>query len=235
MCPACHRGATEPALLWRIFPLFLVAAFASDLASALNPSRQISQYAHTAWRTEDGVFSGRPSVIAQTKDGYLWIGTNIGLMRFDGVRFIQWNPPAGKRLLDPRIFALLGTRDGSLWIGTGYSVSQLKNGELVNYPQVSGRVLSLLEDDEGAVWLVRTQMTDDMGPLCRIKDEHLRCFGARDGFPVQLTQRLAKADSSELWIAGYSQLCRWKPGSSKLYFGEEPRHPDGFASLRAIA
>src|SRR5271168_2484529 len=235
MRPACHRGATEPALLWRIFALFLLAAFASNLASALNPSRQISQYAHTAWHTEDGLFSGTPSVIAQTTDGYLWIGTNIGLERFDGVRFVQWNPPAGKRLLDPRILSLLGTRDGSLWIGTGYSVSRLKNGELVNYPQVSGRVLSLLEDDEGAVWLVRTEMTDTMGPLCRIKDVHLRCYGTRDGFPIELTTRLARTDSSELWVAGYSQLCRWKPGSSKLYFDEISRHPNEFASVRAIA
>src|SRR5271163_4641083 len=177
MCPACHRGATEPALLWRIFPLFLVAAFASDLASALNPSRQISQYAHTAWRTEDGVFSGRPSMIAQTTDGYLWIGTNIGLVRFDGVRFASWNPPSGSRLLDSRIFSLLGAHDGSLWIGTGYSISRWKDGALTNYPDLSGRIESIVEGDDGAVWFARTQATDNAGPFCRLKDERFRCYG----------------------------------------------------------
>jgi ligand-binding sensor domain-containing protein len=88
-------------------------------ANALDPSRRISQYAHSAWRTQDGVFSGSPIVITQTTDGYLWIGTNIGLTRFDGVRFASWRPSAGKRLLDSRIFSLLGARDGSLWIGIG--------------------------------------------------------------------------------------------------------------------
>src|SRR5271168_4205549 len=188
---ACDEGAPKSILLWRTVALFLLAALAANLSSALNPSKQISQYAHTAWRTQDGLFSGTPIVIAQTADGYLWIGTNIGLVQFDGVRFVPWNPPAGQRLLDPRIFALLGTRDGSLWIGTGYSVSQLKNGELVNYPQISGRILSLLEDDEGTVWLVRTQITDAMGPLCRIKNQHLHCYGAGDGLPLQLTTQLA--------------------------------------------
>jgi len=232
---ACDEGAPKSILLWRTVALFLLAALAANLSSALNPSKQISQYAHTAWRTQDGLFSGTPIVIAQTADGYLWIGTNIGLVQFDGVRFVPWNPPAGQRLLDPRIFALLGTRDGSLWIGTGYSVSQLKNGELVNYPQISGRILSLLEDDEGTVWLVRTQITDAMGPLCRIKNQHLHCYGAGDGLPLQLTTQLARTDSSDLWVAGYAQLSRWKPGSSKLYFEETPQRPDGFASLRAIA
>jgi hypothetical protein len=138
------------------------------------------------------VFSGSPIVITQTTDGYLWIGTNIGLTRFDGVRFASWRPPAGTRLLDSRIFSLLGSRDGSLWIGTGYSISQWKGGELFNYPQLSGRIESIVEDAEGAVWLTRTQMTDGMGPLCRIKDDQLRCYGEADGIPFPLAIRLVR-------------------------------------------
>src|SRR5258708_3758330 len=63
-------------------------------AWAVDPTHHISQYAHTAWRIQDGVFSGAPKVIAQTADGYLWIGTTSGLMRFDGVRFVPWIPAA---------------------------------------------------------------------------------------------------------------------------------------------
>jgi ligand-binding sensor domain-containing protein len=181
------------------------------------------------------VFSGSPIVIAQTTDGYLWIGTNIGLTRFDGVRFASWRPPAGQRLLDSRIFSLLGARDGSLWIGTGYSISRWKDGELVNYPQLSGRIESIVEDTEGAAWLTRTQMTDGMGPLCRIKDDQLRCYRETDGIPFPLAIRLAKGSSGELWVGGYSELSRWKPGSSKTYFTTSSRRPETFASLRGVA
>jgi hypothetical protein len=56
-------------------------------AHGLDPSRHITQYAQTAWRVQDGIFGGTPNAITQTLDGYLWIGTLDGLVRFDGVRF----------------------------------------------------------------------------------------------------------------------------------------------------
>ena len=90
-----------------------------------------------------------PQVAVQTSDGYLWIGTTLGLVRFDGVRFVAWNAPAGQNLLDPRIFSLLAARDGSLWIGTGFSVSHWVHGQLINYPEISGRVEALVEDAKG--------------------------------------------------------------------------------------
>jgi len=101
----------------RLLLFCLVFLFATRLVSALDTSRQISQYGHTAWRIVDGVFAGTPNAIAQTTDGYLWIGTQTGLTRFDGVRFVSWRPPEGNELPSSRIISLLGTRDGSLWIG----------------------------------------------------------------------------------------------------------------------
>ena len=74
-----------PRLLLFCLVLFF---FTISPVGALDTSRQISQYGHTAWRIEDGVFAGAPNVMAQTTDGYLWIGTQAGLMRFDGVRFV---------------------------------------------------------------------------------------------------------------------------------------------------
>jgi len=71
---------------------------ATCTAWAVNPDKQISQYGHTAWRIQDGIFSGAPNAIAQTRDGYLWIGTENGLIRFDGVRFVPWVPLKGKLL-----------------------------------------------------------------------------------------------------------------------------------------
>ena len=59
-------------------------------AFALNPSLDVSQYAHNAWTIRDGFFKGVINSIAQTPDGYLWLGTEFGLLRFDGVRAVEW-------------------------------------------------------------------------------------------------------------------------------------------------
>jgi signal transduction histidine kinase/ligand-binding sensor domain-containing protein len=220
----------------RILVLFAILLFSLvGWMAALDSGRRISQYSHTAWRIQDGVFNGPPIVIAQTADGYLWIGTHTGLLRFDGVRFVQWSPPPGKRLLDLRIFSLLGARDGSLWIGTGYGISRWKDRDLVNYSQLSGRIEAIIEGDEGAVWLARTQSTDGLGPLCSIKNERSHCYGASDGLPFPLAIRLEKGASGELWVGGYSELCRWKPGSCSTYFAKASQRPETFASLRGIA
>ena len=217
--------------------LFLFLLLFSNVSSVwgVDPKDRISQYAHSAWRIEDGVLGGSPIVVTQTHDGFLWIGTNLGLIRFDGVHFTSWSPPPGERLLDPRVFSLLGARDGSLWIGTGYSVSHWQNGRLINYPTLSGRIESIVEDADGAAWLVRTQVTDGMGPLCRIKNEQLKCYGTADGIPFPSALQLDRGNPGELWIRGYSELCRWKPGSSDVYFAKASQRPETFASLKAIA
>ena len=63
---------------------------------ALNPSFDISQYAHTAWKSgEDGFPDGMIYAIAQTPDGYLWLGTESGPMSFDGIRAVPLQLPAG--------------------------------------------------------------------------------------------------------------------------------------------
>ncbi len=94
----------------------LLEACASSFA--LNPSLDVSQYGHNAWTTQDGFLKGNIYAIAQTPDGYLWLGTEFGLFRFDGVRGIPWQPPAGQHLPDQNINTLPASRDGTLWIGT---------------------------------------------------------------------------------------------------------------------
>jgi ligand-binding sensor domain-containing protein len=100
-----------------------VVAFGVILASCpcafgLNPSLRINQYAHKAWTIREGFFKSKVLSIAQTTDGYLWLGTDSGLVRFDGVRSVEWQPPAGEQLPSSFIRSLLAGRDGTLWIGT---------------------------------------------------------------------------------------------------------------------
>src|SRR5216683_877900 len=66
-------------------------------AFALDPALDVSQYAHTAWKIRDGFTKGMINSIAQTPDGYLWLGTEFGLLRYDGIQRVAWIPPAAER------------------------------------------------------------------------------------------------------------------------------------------
>ena len=84
----------------------LILLLMSPAAFALDPSRAISQYGHTVWTVQEGFLPGAPMEMAQTADGYLWIGTRSGLVRFDGVRFVPFTPPPGEKLRSNRILSL---------------------------------------------------------------------------------------------------------------------------------
>src|ERR1700751_4429173 len=99
-------------------------------AFALDPSLDISQYAHTPWKTGEGFSKGIIFSIAQTPDGYLWLGTEYGLLRFDGVRSVAWQPPAGETLPSTFVTSLCVAPAGALWIGTLKGLASWKNGKL---------------------------------------------------------------------------------------------------------
>src|ERR1700750_2797729 len=75
-------------------------------ALALNPALDVSQYAHTSWKIRDGFTRGQIISITQTPDGYLWLGTEFGLIRFDGVRNVPFQPPADQQLPSSYITSL---------------------------------------------------------------------------------------------------------------------------------
>src|ERR1700684_4703061 len=90
MCTARARDFYLPRsfLLW-VLSLWLTLS----AAHALDPNKRLTQYAHTAWRIQDGFLPNAPFWITQTKDGYLSVGGNSGALRFDGVRFTPWSVP----------------------------------------------------------------------------------------------------------------------------------------------
>src|SRR5246127_5141530 len=133
-----RRGGRQVIALGMVLAGMLLAWCAG--AFALNPALEVSQYAHTTWKIRDGFTKGYISSIAQTPDGYLWLGTEFGLLRFDGVRTVPWQPPAGEQLPNSYIVTLLAAPDGTLWIGTEKGLARWKAGKLTHYPAFDGLI-----------------------------------------------------------------------------------------------
>ena len=187
-------------------------------AQALDPKRAITQYAHAAWRNRDGYFASAPSAIAQTKDGYVWIGTATGLLRFDGVRFTPWNPPKdGPKLASTSITVLFVSVDGSLWIGTGRGLARWYDGKLTNYSDSPGRVNSIVQDQQDYVWIARSRVNDGSGPLCEVAGSKLRCYGKANGVPAAALTSLAIDKSGSFWLGGEGTLTRWTPQGAQTF------------------
>ena len=185
-------------------------------AFGLNPSLDINQYAHKAWTVRDGFFKGSIFAIVQTPDGYLWIGTEFGLERFDGVRSVPWQPPKNEHLPGGRIRSLLAARDGRLWVGTEQGLASWKDGKLTNFPELDGAaVLSLLQDHEGTMWAAGT-VADRNGRLCAIRSGGAECYG-QDGSLGRFLPSLYEDHSGNLWMGSNQGVWRWRPGPPKLF------------------
>jgi hypothetical protein len=183
---------------------------------ALNPSLDISQYAHTAWTVRDGFSLGNIYAMAQTPDGYLWLGGEFGIFRFDGIRTMPWEPPAGQHLAGP-VFRLLSARDGTLWIGTFAGLASWNGGKLKRRAELNGQVVgSLIEDREGTAWAGSWQGGPPSGRLCAIRSGGSQCYG-EDGAFGKAVSSLYEDRSGNLWAGTASGLWRWKPGPPKRY------------------
>jgi ligand-binding sensor domain-containing protein len=182
---------------------------------AVDPNRHISQYAHNSWTNQDGFLPGMANAIAQTADGYLWVGTSAGLVRFDGIRFIPWDAPGEPLAVSSsEITALLTTRDGSIWIAarispTRQNLSHWTGQQWVNIPVESTGIWSILESRSGAVWIAR--------PFCEVVGSGLHCHRRADGTPFDHGDSVAEDTAGNVWVGSDIDQVRWKSGSFSIY------------------
>src|SRR5262249_23622870 len=137
--------------------------------------------------------------MAQTPDGYLWLGTRYSLLRFDGVRALPWHPPAGQRLPEGFVFRLYTSRDGRLWIGTSHGLASWKDGKLTEYPELSNTlIMAILEDSHGTIWVGGGKSELGDAKLCTIQNEKLNCTGSNQ-FSADVNS-LYEDRAGNLWV-----------------------------------
>ena len=206
------RSSTMRSVQTRVFVLLFILLASSACVFASDPSLDLSQYAHTAWKVREGSIRGTIFSIAQTPDGYLWLGTEFGLARFDGVQAVPWQPPNGEHLPGNFIQDLLVARDGTLWIGADGGLASWKDGKLKQYPEFAGyHIHSLLQDAGGTIWFA----AENPGRICGVQAGTTKCRGDGSfGFSVYA---LYEDHKGNLWVSAQTGLWRWSPGPPEHY------------------
>jgi ligand-binding sensor domain-containing protein/signal transduction histidine kinase len=148
-----------PHLGWTLATCWLLLCACSfELAAATRTFlRAGTRYVIDHWETDDGLPENAVIAMTQTHDGYLWLGTLNGLVRFDGFRFTVHDEVNTPGLNSSRIFSLFEDRQSNLWIGTETDgLSLVKDGRVISLGIGRGRgarLAAAAEDATGAVWL----------------------------------------------------------------------------------
>lgn len=174
------------------------AAYARP-ARALDAARSITQYSLKNWTSRSGLPQNSVNAILQTRDGYLWFGTEEGLVRFDGTQFTIFNHKNSPELHQSSVACLCETRDGSLWIGTqGGGITRYAKGRFTSLTTYEGlasnTVMSILEDESGVMWF------GTYGGLTRFQDGKFQVFSRHNGFVNVYIRSMALDGHGGLWI-----------------------------------
>src|SRR5580700_6291380 len=140
----------------RICALFVLLGLTHS-AVALDPHKALTQYSISIWTQQQGLPQDTINAITQTSDGYLWLGTDEGLARFDGYEFTIFSRDHGD-LPSNSVTALAAGSDGSLWIGTRSGITRYRDRSFRTYTRKDGLaddlVSALFVDHAGVLWIV---------------------------------------------------------------------------------
>jgi PAS domain S-box-containing protein len=197
---------------------FLLAAtvfLATQLRANLDPQKSIAQYVHDVWTSENGLSQNSVLAIAQTPDGYLWLGTEEGLLRFDGIRFVKFSKRDIKELQSDEIDSLLADTDGTLWIGArGGGLTSLRKGVFRHFGQQEGlrsdSVQKLYKDGDGNLWIAT-----DGGGVARLHGGKITTLSAQQGLGSDIVFALCGDGQQGMWFGTRQGLTHWTGGILK--------------------
>jgi signal transduction histidine kinase/ligand-binding sensor domain-containing protein len=187
---------------------------------ATIPLRSAPHYIIRAWYAEDGLPQNAVTAVLQTSDGYLWLGTYTGLVRFDGARFVVFDDNNTPALKNSRITSLYQSTDGTLWIGheTG-DLTRFKAGHFeavpIKAPWNGGKISGIGADEVGDIWLLNSD-----GLLARVRDGKLLTpeVGIVEGI-VTITQNR----QGHIWVSRNGMVSELRHGELHALQFELPR------------
>lgn len=207
----CRRGA----VLCLIF--YISGCLFTSLAENL-PTKPLKYYALSTWKTDQGLPQNFILAITQTSDGFLWVGTMGGLVRFDGARFVSFPAGGDESNLQERVTGLVPGDDGSLWIGTSAGLTHYEHGRFVAIANQAGSkrfaVDDLVPDHEGGIWLTIH------GRLFQANNHvFTSCSLPADGHAGAL-KAIAEATDRTLWVAGNEGVFALRGGKLFRHYGD---------------
>ncbi len=200
---------------------------AAPLAQGLDPARAVTQYVQSAWSSESGLPQNSVHALAQTGDGFIWMGTEEGLARFDGVQFRVYNTRNTRGLPSDYIQALQESRDGTLWVGTDSGLSHLGGaspagthaatlaqaeitGTLTARDGLAGdHILALHEEADGTLWVgTRTGLSMVRGGRILPGPKELETVGVQ-AFAADVKGRIWIGSDKGLFEFDHGQWVDW--------------------------
>jgi ligand-binding sensor domain-containing protein len=195
---------------WMIALWALLAGALATPSRAFEPDDGPTHFGHDAWDSDAGLPQNSVQVILQTRDGYFWLGTQEGLVRFDGVRFTVFDTRNTPELKDDWVQALAETRDGTLWIGTLSGLARRRAGRFESAGEGTDldRALigSLVAARDGTLWI------GSSAGLGRLRDGKLVLLSEKDGFPRDRIRSLYEDEAGRLWFGLPYGLARLADG-----------------------
>jgi ligand-binding sensor domain-containing protein/signal transduction histidine kinase len=202
------KVALTPLVSSRLILCIAGASLLSAHAVDVEPGLTEMEGAVRTWQMADGLPADSVTAIIRTSDGFLWVGTSAGLVRFDGVKFTRTR--LNESATSPGIFvtALCEDKDGHLWIGTQRDgLFELARGKVSQFTKARGllddNVTSLAADNNGLVW-IGTRSGLNVAEGTRFKS-----FTTRDGLPDELVSGVHVARSGTVWITTRGGMCRF--------------------------
>jgi len=195
-----------------------------------------AEYLHDAWTTENGL-PQNDVLPVQTRDGYLWLATQGGLARFDGVKFTIFDTGNTAGLRSNRILALSEDSAGDLWIGTqSGGLTRYSRGVFTTYTTAEGlpdnNVFNVLADGRGDIWASTPK------GLARLRGGRFNVYTPRDGLPEDRAFIVGSGPDGGLWLSAGAGLTQFREGRFTTFgriegFPEDwPRHVSDLHAAR---
>jgi ligand-binding sensor domain-containing protein len=202
---------------------FLLGLLALWTASA---GANVAEYNARIWQSDEGLPLDAAMSVAQTHDGFLWVGTQAGLARFDGSHFTVFDKKNIPRMTSANVTGLFTARDGSLWITTrSGGVHQMKDGKFSHYGKSDGLAGNdcpggIIEDSDGSLFMAT------MEGLSRFKNGRFTTI-----YPRQVRQ-MCQDPQGNFWFATPNGIDCWSNGTFVLHLGQTNGLPN--PDVRAI-